>query len=404
TTNCIKTKGYIMRICIIGEANREEMPYIERYITFFTRCELDFDVIYWNKNLIETENKDKTEKKEKKDKTNKTEEKLKQNKTPEALDLISTKPNEFIFNYPLKNGVANKIIADLKFRKFILTKLKASNYDRIVVLTTIPAMLLKDYLEKNYKEKYLFDFRDYTYENFGAYKKAVDKIIENSKITTISSKGYMDFLAYNEKIIMNHNMCFYDNKSDFSDIKTKQVINIGFIGNARYYDENVELIEKLKNTFQYQLWYIGDNKNSSQLEEYTKTNEIKNTSFIGKYANSQKFELYKNIDIVNSISADDEFQSTTSLPTRLYEACLLNKPIIASKGTYLGEIIDQYRIGIVIDVFKDDVSEKLDNYLKNFDNQQFLQGCENFLADVKKDEILFFASLKEFTLQEENLT
>lgn len=355
-----------MKICIIGENSRENMPYIERYISFFTRSEVEFDVIYWDKSSDKPEQK------------------------------IQTVPNEFVFNLPVNPGMTNKIISNLKFKKFVISKLKQKAYDQLVVLTTTTAMIIKGYLKKHFENKYLFDLRNYTFENIGFYKKAVDKIIANSRLTTISSKGYMDFLNNNEKIILNHNMCFYDNKLIFSDIKSKQVINIGFIGNTRYYDENVSLIEKLKNTFRYQLWYVGKNQDCGELEEYCKKNDIKNTSFIGKYDNSQKFELYKNIDIVNSICSDDDFQSTTSLPTRLYEACLFKKPIISSKGTYLGEIIDQYGIGLVVDVFKDDVATKLGDYLYNFDNEQFSQSCENFLNDVKKDELIFFASLKQF--------
>lgn len=78
-----------------------------------------------------------------------------------------------------------------------------------------------------------------------------------SALTTISSHGFMEFLSESPKLVMNHNITWSEIIPEAPDLRNKQVINIGFIGGVRYYDENVQLIEKLKNTFRYQLWYIG---------------------------------------------------------------------------------------------------------------------------------------------------
>ena len=37
-----------------------------------------------------------------------------------------------------------------------------------------------------------------------------------------------------------------------------------------------------------------------------------------------------------------------ALPNRLYEAVYTDTPIIAAKGTYLGELVDKYKIGKTI--------------------------------------------------------
>ncbi|MEG1028063.1 MAG: hypothetical protein RSE07_05175, partial [Oscillospiraceae bacterium] len=112
--------------------------------------------------------------------------------------------------------------------------------------------------------------------------------------------------------------------------------------------------------------------------------------------NDQKPELYKNIDVINSIYGDTSLEVTTALPNRLYEACLFKKPIISSKKTYLGEVIALYNLGIVVDVEKDDVLPMINDYVKNFDVSNFKKGCQDFINDVKNDEKIIYSKLDEF--------
>lgn len=351
-----------MKVCIIGHTERNYLPYMERYVNFFKENKIKHDIICWQR---------------------------------EKNELKAAK-NEYRYYEEPKEGAFNKIRSYFRFRKFVINLLEKNKYDKVIVLTTVPCIALKKYLLKNYDNRYLFDFRDYSFEKFSPYKKTVDKLIDHSELTTISSKGFLDFLNDSDKIVMNHNFNFSDNINTTTNLKEKSVLNIGFIGGVRYYEENTALIDKLKNAFRYQLWYIGQPIKSCDLKSYCNENAVTNVSFIGKFDNKQKPQLYKNVDIINSIYGNDSLEVTTALPNRLYEACLYKKPIISSKGTYLGEIIDQYNLGLVVDVEHDDVLTMLNEYVEAFDSNEFLQGCESFLEDVKKDEEILYSKLREF--------
>lgn len=351
-----------MKVCIIGHTERNYLPYIEKYTTFFDENSVDYDIICWQR-----------------------EEKP-----------ASSIPNEYNFFEEAKEGAMNKIRSYLNFKKYVLAILEKNNYDKVIILTTVPAIFLRKYLHTHFKNRYLFDFRDYSFEKFLPYKKMVDKLIEESQITTISSHGFMDFLNRNKKIIMNHNIPVGINKQEPTNIKEKSVINIGFVGGVRYYEENCALISKLQNEFRYQLWYIGKPVSDCDLKAFCESNEISNVSFIGKYNNAEKIELYKNMEMINSIYGDHSLEVTTALPNRLYEACLLKKPIISSKGTFLGEMIERYRLGLVLDVETDDVLTLINHYVENFDMEQFNHGCEEFLLDVAHDEEVLYGHLKQF--------
>lgn len=351
-----------MKVCIIGHTERNYLPYMEKYVQFFEERGVEYDIVCWQREEKPTLHR----------------------------------PHEHDYYEEAKDGVLNKIGSYLRFRRYVLGLVKENRYDKLVVLTTVPALFLKGTLRRRYKGRYLFDFRDYSHEKFGPYRHMVDKLIADSALTTISSHGFMEFLSENKKIVMNHNITFHEPVADAPDLRQKQVINIGFIGGVRYYEENVALIEKLKNTFRYQLWYIGKATNDCDLQGYCAQHEVTNVSFVGKYDNAQKPELYRSIDLINSIYGSDSYEVTTALPNRLYEACLFKKPIISSKGTYLGEVIERYGLGLVVDVETDDVKQLVDDYVNRFDREAFVRGCENFLKIVKKDEENLYSALERF--------
>lgn len=351
-----------MKICIIAHTERNYLPYMEKYVDFFEANGVDYDIVCWQR---------------------------------EEQPAVS-RPHQYDYFEEAKEGFWNKFRSYLRYRKYVLSLLKKNQYDKLVVLTTVPAIFLRGILKRRYRNRYLFDFRDYSHERFGPYRRMVEALIRNSDLTTISSHGFMEFLSESPKLVMNHNITWSEIIPEAPDLRNKQVINIGFIGGVRYYDENVQLIEKLKNTFRYQLWYIGKATSDCDLQGYCAQKEITNVSFVGKYDNREKPELYKSIDMINSIYGNDSLEVTTALPNRLYEACMFKKPIISSRDTYLGEVIEQYELGLVVDAERDDVLAMADSYVAHFDRKAFSQGCENFLTIVRKDEEVLQKALKEF--------
>lgn len=351
-----------MKVCIISHTEKNYLPYMDKYTHFFLDNDIEYDIIYWSR------------------------------EERPAVNL----ENEFCYYEVPEDTFFGKFKSYLRYKKFIIKKVRENRYDKLVILTTTTAIFLRKLLKKYYKNKYIFDFRDYSFEKFKPYKKLVDNIIEDSEFTTISSKGFMDFLAENKKIVKNHNIPLDKESCKAQDLREKQVINIGFVGGVRYYDENALLLNALKNTFRYQLWYIGKPTKNCDLQKLADEHAITNVSFIGKYLNSQKAELYKNIDIINSIYGNNSLEVTTALPNRLYEACLYKKPIISSKGTYLGEVINYHGLGVVLDVDKDPVLDIINEYIDTFDCDQFSQNCDKFLNIVKDDEEKLYHQLKKF--------
>lgn len=351
-----------MNVCIIGHTERNYLPYMEKYIRFFEENGVDYTVVCW-----EREEKPAVE-----------------------------PPHEQNFYEEAKEGAVNKIRSYLRFKKHVLSLLKKGKFDKVIVLTTVPAVFLGGYLRRHYKERYLLDIRDYSFEKYPPYRAVVNRLIRDSAFTTFSSEGFFRFLERSDKVLLNHNITWNEPVEEIPPLNEKETVRVGFIGGVRYFKENVALLEQLKNEPRYHLCYIGKAIPSCDLEGYCKEQGIQNASFQGKFRNEDKPRLYTGIDMINSIYGSGSLEVTTALPNRLYEACLFKKPILSSKGTYLGEVIERYHLGLAIDENQDDVKKMLDEYLDSFDPAAFRAGCETFLELVRADEEALMQKLASF--------
>ena len=75
-----------------------------------------------------------------------------------------------------------------------------------------------------------------------------------------------------------------------------------------------------------------------------------NVVFLGKYNYKEKIcSIYEQIDCVYSLYDTSIKNVKVALPNKLYEGAFCNLPFIASKGTYVGELIEKYNFGIAVE-------------------------------------------------------
>ena len=213
----------------------------------------------------------------------------------------------------------------------------------------------------------------------------------------MSSKGYMKFFQNKDKIVITHNISNEEYKEEKAvDLRIKEKLNIGFLGYVRYFDVNSKLINAFKNSDKVSFTYIGLPFKDCDLEGFCKENNIENVKFKGRYENDEKAKLYQDIDIINSIYSLDSEEVQPAIPNRLYDAALFKKPIITAKGTYLAHIVEEYQLGFSIDVYQDDIKKLLEDYLNNFNEQEFTEKCNKFLEEIYQDEKMCNEYVKKF--------
>lgn len=297
--------------------------------------------------------------------------------------------NVYYYSYkmPIEKKIWSKFLPYLGYKKFAEKVLNQNSYDSIIFLTTAPAVLLFSSYIKKYRKKYVLDYRDYTFEGIRPYQSLVKKIVSYSFATFISSAGFKRYVGDGDNVFLTHNISNYiGDDAPVSFYNKEGKIRIGFIGCIRYFDINSKLIDIFANSDRHEMIYIGTSYSDCDLKKYCEENKISNVYFQGMFDNCKKKEFYEDITFINAVYSLHSPEVRYAVPNRLYDAAIYKKPIIVSKGTYLEEIVKKYLIGISIDIYKDDVVEIMDEYIRHFNASLFLDGCNSFLKDVWEDE------------------
>ena len=146
------------------------------------------------------------------------------------------------------------------------------------------------------------------------------------------------------------------------------------------------LIDIADETKHINVFIAGNGSSYNEIAEYSRN--ISNVTMNGAYDYEKEIsKLYSKIDIVYSVYDTNSKNVRVALPNRLYESIVLNKPIIASKNTKLGEFIESNGIGFLVnDQEKEDLKLLIEKLKKN--ENQMIDRCK---ANCKKIEEEYYA-------------
>jgi hypothetical protein len=355
-----------MKVGIIGFANLRYMPYIKYYTAIFDKYEVEYEIIYWNRRGLDEEWHAKT----------------------------------FAFTEKMEDSIPkiNKIIAMLRFSKFVKSKIMERKYDFLVLLTTIPAILLGYYIKKAYSGKYLVDVRDYTYEGFYIYRHILKGIFNKADMRVISSPAFKNFLPLEEYIIC-HNLSMpkdSDRNIRAKKPRNKSVLNISYIGAIAYFIEATKLLDAIANDSRFIFSFYGSGVDDQALKNYCLANGINNVYFHGLYQPSEKEAFYAETDLVYNAYGNDALLLRYSLSNKLYDAAWYRIPILVSPGTAMSETAGY--MGFELDYRKAKIAVDLYDWYNELDWERFNITADTLIAkafdDNKKFERKLLSTLK----------
>ncbi len=342
-----------MKILIIGFAKIKYMPYLNFYLDNIDREKNDVHIIYWNRDLQE-----------------------------ENLDFLEGVTLHEFKNYQ-EDDVAkiSKIAGFKKFRKFAKDTIKKEKFDFVFILHSLPGVLTYDILKKRFKNKYIFDYRDSTYEGFPPYKKIIGGLVENSYCTFVSSDAFRVFLPeeHKTKIFTSHNVLVdslnhRDDKEKYG--VTSEKIRIAFWGFIRHEEINLEIIRKIAEDNRFELHYYGrEQQVAKNLKKYVSDNDIKNVFFHGEYKPEDRYEFVKNTDIIHNIYKDANMM--LAMGNKYYDGAIFRIPQICMKGSFMGETATNHSIGFECDPYKESFTDDIYNYYISLGKEKFNQNCNN---------------------------
>lgn len=248
-------------IGIIFIGDLKYCPYLEKYLDIICKTGLEYEVLFWHRS-----------------------------------NVIPNYPANYKYynkNSPLNASLAKKLFDFYGFRSWLLRKLENRNYEKLIVLSTLSGMLIFDRLIMQYKKKYWFDVRDYSFEHLKLFAFIEELLIKGSYLTAISSSGFKEFLpkGYQYQIVHNLSSKELGNRLFLKRQETNSPFRIVFNGTIRYFNYQAKIVDKLADDNRFLLLYHGDGPDLEKFRNYVLSKKIQNVLFTGSYNNKNKADL-----------------------------------------------------------------------------------------------------------------
>lgn len=296
----------------------------------------------------------------------------------------------------LNDSKIKKMFSFWGFRRFLLRTLRLKKYEKLIILTTLTGMLIGDYLIKEYNGKFIFDIRDYTFENNSLFKFFESKLINASKFTAISSEGFKGFLPNSNKYILSHNILKDEiiSSAKFNKVNKSGKINISFIGAVRHFDNDKKVVDIFGRDNRFDVYFHGYGVTYNRLKNYCDS-KFNNLYLTGKYDRKDKMKLLENSTVINSYYSSEVYANKFAMPNKYYDTLIYRIPLWANPKVYVGQRAIEKGIGINV-ILNDEAPDKICSIFNNFNWAEFNENCEKELGVVLREDQIFIQKVKEF--------
>lgn len=360
-----------MKILIMGFSKIKYMPYMNFYFDNIDKAEHEVHILYWNRDL--------------------------QNE-----DLSKYKECAFHeFKCYQEDDVCklSKITSFAKYRKFAKRILMNEKFDFVFILHSLTGVLVADVLKKCYRDKYIFDYRDSTYEKFAPFKKVIANIVKNSRATFVSSDAFRKFLPVDssKKIYTSHNILidslFYRDEKAMHGVPSDK-IRIAFWGVIRNEQINKEIIRKISADNRFELHYYGrEQQVALKLKAYVAEINAENVFFHGEYTPEQRYEFVRQTDIIHNIYYDNNMMLAMS--NKYYDGLIFRIPQICMIKSFMGECAVKAGIGFMCNPYDVDFTELVYMYYQKLVPNEFDRKCDVELRRVMEEYMCGTAIFKK---------
>lgn len=345
------------KVCIVAANNIRLSPYIFFYTRILDQNNIDYELVYPDRNRMEDEFNKKTYK----------------------ISWDNRKPS--LINYMIYTNKVKRII-------------RKEKYDKVIVLTSVIAVYMSLWLEKKYKQSYIVDIRDYTYEHIKPYALLEKKALKNAALRVISSEKFRLFLPDMEYLVC-HNISMGAVASIPKWVKSTDIITIGYIGSLAYAENVKKLIELVNKDERFRFHIFGGGPDQEEIEKAVNKVHCERIGFHGPYKPEEKGAIIESTDVLFNIYGNGTMLLDCALSNKLYDAMFYRKIIMNSPGTYMEEISGL--CGYSMNLNDESCLNDFYNYYMQLDEQQVTEYqdrmmkkflCENQNVEKKIIEFL----------------
>lgn len=358
-----------MKIAVLGFTKIKYLTYMHFYLNQIDMSQDDVHLIYW----------------------------LRDHNPDSALPIGVT---GHAFDCPMSDAIplTKKLPKILKYGNFAKKIIKDIKPDFLIVLHSTTGISIYSLLKGKYKKKYIFDYRDVTYERKSFYKKMVGKIVDNSALCFTSSDGFRRFLPKDATILNSHNISnieFHEAAEKQYSAEKSTPIRVSFWGLIRNRAINQVMIDRLGGDERFELHYYGRAQGAMLEFLNESTEKYKNVFFHGEYAPTDRMEMAKNTDIIHNLYNITDKTSHIAMGNKYYDGPLFYLPQLCTKGSLMGSLCTKYGIGFECDPADDDFADKVYEYYMSLDCNTFKENCEKEFIRVMNEVEIGNTKIKE---------
>lgn len=348
------------KICFVAMGNLYLCPYLPIYTQFLDGDE--YSVIYWDREF-----------------RNEEQEGVRYYRYEQKVDT---------------NEQIKKLLGYFRFKRFAERVLNENDFDLVVLLQTMSAVLLSRTLITKYCKRYIIDIRDYAHERIPLIANTEERIIPKSLFTVISSEGYKDFLPDNNYLIC-HNIRDLD-RGQVNLIRGRNhsvgCIHIAYIGYVNYQDQHKKLIKLMNNDPRFKLSFIGTR--ALELETYCNEIHADNVTLVGTFDSSQILDFYNDVHVINNLYGNNTPTLDYALSNKLYFAADLHIPILVCPNTYMEKVAKDYGIGLSVNLDDPNAANQIFDYYTSLDWGAFESSCDDFMGVARLQQNKFLEMIR----------
>ena len=363
------------KLLIVGFTKLSYMPYLNFYLEALGDAQTEIHVVSWRRD---------------------SEKDIKYRNSRIIL-------HEFVRDQEDQIAKIKKVSNFIRYRSFVISLLNKMRFDKVIVLHTLPAVLIADKLLRRYCGRFILDYRDYTYEDLGAFKSVIGKLVKASYATFVSSDAFRDALPKLDKVYTSHNLLvdsLAHRDAHPARLQSRLPIRVAFWGFIRHEKINEELIRKLGEDTRFELHYYGREQQTAwNLKALVEKKQFSNIFFHGTYLPEERYAFAAQTDLIHNIYENDAGMQK-AMSNKYYDGIIFQIPQLCTAGSYMGERAEKDGVGCALDPFADEFVDQLVRYYQEYDRSQFEancdRACERVVSEFKKgqDIIREFAECK----------
>ncbi len=295
-----------MIVGIIAFNNIKYCPYIKPYTHILDEMNIKYNIIYFDRDGVDE-------------------------KDDVLIPVSWNKEKSKIYNFLIFSQIVKRIIKNI-------------NYDKLIVLTTVPGILLFPVLLGKYIHNYLIDIRDYTFEKYFLFRFLEKLLIKNAKVRVISAPGFRKFLP-DSNYVMCHNTT-YDFSIKNKLVKSDNLIVIGYIGSISYANQCKVLIDLVKNDTRFCFYFYGNDVTGNTITNMISEANCDRIKYFGAYEPKDKDKLIQSVDILFNAYGNNEDKLIYAISNKFYDSIFYKKPMITSPNTDMSLLLDVFSYDI----------------------------------------------------------